>query len=421
VNALEIGAALAASAYFAFLLGEAVLLRRARRRLRAVVHVNGTRGKTETTRLIAAALRAGGVRTLAKTTGTEPRAILEDGSERFWRRLGAPNVREQRAFLLLAARRRAEVAVAECMAVSPDAQAASTAFLAPSVLVVTNTRPDHQTALGTPDEALEVFASGISRGGLVVTADAAIFPRLEEAAASKGARALLAAPLEIAGARSPENAGAALAVAEWLGVPREAAVQGMLAHVPDPGAFALRRIPRPDGGTVVVVDALAANDPVSTELLFERAGGALGEGGRRILLLANRADRPDRSLAFAAWAASRSQRWEALLLAGEPAPGAHRILARAFAGRAADGRPRMRRLSRLCDLAGEPDGTVVFAAGNWKVLGPALAHSTMRLDPLPLPPHPDPLPASGEREEERQRSIHPPLPQGEGRGEGRVP
>ena len=57
---------------------------RHRRHLRAVpvrIHVGGTRGKSTTTRLIAAGLRAGGRRVLAKTTGSQPRLILPDGSE----------------------------------------------------------------------------------------------------------------------------------------------------------------------------------------------------------------------------------------------------------------------------------------------------------------------------------------------------
>jgi len=45
------------------------------------IHVNGTRGKSSITRLIAAGLRAGERRVVAKTTGTKPRIILEDGRE----------------------------------------------------------------------------------------------------------------------------------------------------------------------------------------------------------------------------------------------------------------------------------------------------------------------------------------------------
>ena len=41
------------------------------------IHVNGSRGKSSVTRLIAAGLRAGGLKTLAKTTGTAPLIIDE--------------------------------------------------------------------------------------------------------------------------------------------------------------------------------------------------------------------------------------------------------------------------------------------------------------------------------------------------------
>ena len=42
------------------------------------IHVNGTRGKSTTTRLIAGGLREAGFKVLAKTTGSAARLILED-------------------------------------------------------------------------------------------------------------------------------------------------------------------------------------------------------------------------------------------------------------------------------------------------------------------------------------------------------
>jgi len=60
------------------------------------IHINGTRGKSSVTRLIAAGLREGGKVTVAKTTGTLPRVILPDGREAAILRLMGANIIEQK-------------------------------------------------------------------------------------------------------------------------------------------------------------------------------------------------------------------------------------------------------------------------------------------------------------------------------------
>ena len=59
------------------------------------VIVNGTRGKSSVTRLIAAGLKAGGFNVLAKTTGTKPRMIFNNETEIPVVRLGRANIHEQ--------------------------------------------------------------------------------------------------------------------------------------------------------------------------------------------------------------------------------------------------------------------------------------------------------------------------------------
>jgi poly-gamma-glutamate synthase PgsB/CapB len=86
------------------------------------IHVNGTRGKSSVTRLIAAGLRAGGVVTCAKTTGSRPRMILEDGSEYSIQRQGRANILEQLRAVAVTSRRGASALVAECMALNPILQ-----------------------------------------------------------------------------------------------------------------------------------------------------------------------------------------------------------------------------------------------------------------------------------------------------------
>lgn len=429
---LEIPALVLAVGWFVFLLIERRMLIAARKRFRAVVHVNGTRGKSETTRLIAAALRASGFRTMAKTTGTEPRLIMPDGSERRIRRRGAADVREQRWLLLLAARERIEILVAECMAVGPEAQYASDAFLAPSILAITNIRPDHSFELGDPEETLEVFGRFVPSRGFVATADPFVAEGLAARVAARDARLVLAPPLELERAGRPDNAGLALAVALECGARREEAMAGLKAHRPDPGAFAVRML-RVAGGDIHLLDAFAANDVVSTELLFAGAEARLpplAPGAARILVIANRVDRPDRAMAFARWAAAgvsvaaedgapgaaapgpaalvsspvASQapgsntipasgpeappdpppppapppdlaalrgRWDRVVIVGALPLGARFLLARAFLRRKG-GAGRIVHLSprRLPDfLAGLPAGSRVLCAGNWKRVG----------------------------------------------------
>ena len=86
------------------------------------IHVNGTRGKSSVARLIGAALREGGIRTITKVTGTYPRLIIEDGSEARIYRKESPNIIEQLSIVKYAAKRKAEALVMECMALQPQYQ-----------------------------------------------------------------------------------------------------------------------------------------------------------------------------------------------------------------------------------------------------------------------------------------------------------
>src|SRR5512147_2665957 len=86
------------------------------------VHVNGTRGKSSVTRLIAAGLRAGGIPTMAKTTGTLPRIIDMQGLEVPIVRPGRTNIIEQLKVFRYFFERHPQAIVIECMAVNPEYQ-----------------------------------------------------------------------------------------------------------------------------------------------------------------------------------------------------------------------------------------------------------------------------------------------------------
>ena len=63
------------------------------------IHVNGARGKSRVTRLIAAGLRAGGLNTIAKVTGSAPRIIIEEGKDLVIHRLRSASIGEQVKFI----------------------------------------------------------------------------------------------------------------------------------------------------------------------------------------------------------------------------------------------------------------------------------------------------------------------------------
>ncbi|MEI6388428.1 MAG: hypothetical protein WCQ50_17560, partial [Spirochaetota bacterium] len=181
----------------------------------------------------------------------------------------------------------------------------------------------------------------------------------------------------------PANAGLALAAALAAGASPEASIVAMQNFNPDPGAFAIRRLPTRDGGQLTVFDALAANDVESTEALIG-ASGSRPEGSgpftRRILLIACRADRPDRSQAFARWAAAHASNWDEVLFAGFPPLASWLGLRAALPRNLGPRRVRCvarRRLSEtLAMLAG---GSLVVAVGNWRGVGPLLVEQSREL------------------------------------------
>src|SRR5215475_228677 len=162
------------------------LHRRALRSIPVRIHVAGTRGKSTTTRLIAAALRAGGRRVVAKTTGSEPRLILPDGREEIWPRRGPASIHEQMGFVRRAAQLGADTIVVECMAIRPEFVFASERHLIEATTtVITNTRADHLEDIGASSEASAqaLTWSICANGHLVVTSEAASPALLQRAKA----------------------------------------------------------------------------------------------------------------------------------------------------------------------------------------------------------------------------------------------
>lgn len=265
--------------------------KRNRGSLSHVVHVNGIRGKSSVTRLIAAGLQGGGRRVFCKVTGTVAMTIGVDGIETPLPRRGAANIKEQLRVLAMAARAHADILVVECMAIDPALQKISQQrMLQADVGVITNVRYDHTAEMGqTLEEICDSLSQTIPQGGNLFTADSSFYNRLRENAAALGCNAHLALPKgELPEIDFPENVALALAVCRHLGVSEQAALAGMAQYKKDPFALSLHCLP----SAAVVINGLSINDPQSTLMVYQRIIARKNWRQRRLILLIN--NRPDR-------------------------------------------------------------------------------------------------------------------------------
>lgn len=289
-------------------LWEAHRLRRAWRAIPVRVHVNGTRGKSSVTRLIAAGLRAGGLATVAKTTGTLPRFIGLDGREMPLYRPGRANIGEQFQVLERARQAGAQAIVVECMALQPFLQWVTTgSIVRPTLGVMTNVRPDHLDVMG-PDLAgvALALAGSVPVGGQLLSAERRFENFFRSVALERGSTYRVVRPetsaipvtdRELRRFRyieHAENVELALSVCAELGVSREIALRGMQGSRPDPGALTIEYI-QVDGQRLVFVNGFAANDPESTAQVWELALARTDSDVRRVALFNCRKDRPERS------------------------------------------------------------------------------------------------------------------------------
>lgn len=269
------------------------------------IHVNGTRGKSSVTRLIAAGLRAGGIRTLAKTTGTLPRIIDENGLEIPIKRRAGANIIEQVKVFQQFFRRKPEAIVIECMAVNPEYQwICEHRFVHATVGVITNTRLDHILEMGpTLENVTRSLCNTLPIGGVAFTAEQSMFWMMRQEAERSNCRLWRVnqdsvSYLELGQfsyIEHADNVALALAVCEHYHVPREVALDGMYRAFPDPGA--LKVLEAEESGRVVqFINALAANDPMSTLAIWHKVKSLSTEVGTVLFMLNTRADRYDRTI-----------------------------------------------------------------------------------------------------------------------------
>jgi gamma-polyglutamate synthase len=282
-------------------------LARQRDSIRIRIHVNGTRGKSSVVRLVASALRAHGVRTYAKTTGSLPRLITPDGSELPVFRPGLTNIIEQRRIIGIAADDGAEALVLECMALHPSLQEVCELRIVRSTHgVISNAWPDHLDVMGpTECDVAQALLGTCPVKGVLFTGERDHLARFEQVGRDRGTRLVRVGEAEAAVITDAElarfdyiehreNVAIALAVCGELGIPRAVALEGMVRAGPDVGALRECEVDF-FGRRVVFVNGFAANDPVATERVWNLAIARHGDCETRLMVLNCRLDRSDRS------------------------------------------------------------------------------------------------------------------------------
>ena len=271
------------------------------------IHVNGTRGKSSVTRLIAAGLREGGIRAFAKTTGSVPRVITADGAEFPVFRNAKANVIEQLRIVNFAAANRATALVIECMALQPYLQTLCEFRLIKSTHgVITNAREDHLDVMGPHEKNVaEALLGTAPVNATLFTAERDYVDLFTRVCEERNSSLVLigeddindVTDAELASfsyVEHKENIALALRVCQSVGVSREKALCGMKKVAPDVGAMTDLRL-NFFGKEIFFVNGFAANDPESTERIWRMTLEKHPGVERNIMVINCRIDRPDRS------------------------------------------------------------------------------------------------------------------------------
>jgi poly-gamma-glutamate synthase PgsB/CapB len=268
------------------------------------IHVNGTRGKSSVTRLVAAGLREAGIRTFAKTTGTAPRIIDSEGKDRIIHRLRLPSIGEQVRLLSYFAGEKPDAVVMECMAVQPQYQwIAEHQMVQSQIGVITNVRPDHLEEMGpTEDDVAYSLCNTIPVGGTLITGEDQKPLILEEIAKKNESEFIQSNEAEVTQEEldkftymeHPANVAVALDVCKKVGVDRELALKGMHKVQPDLGALIAWNLDKNEK-RIQFVNGMAANDPVSTLQIWKFVIDRYPAEGGTCIFFNSRDDRPGRT------------------------------------------------------------------------------------------------------------------------------
>ena len=279
--------------YLGYVIFESFYVKYLRKSFKYVIHVNGIRGKSTTTRLIDAGLRACGFKVFSKTTGTIPTILDIDNKDVVIKRLGKANIREQISMMRRAKKEGAEVLVLECMAVNPNLQRISEEqILRADITIITNVREDHIDEMGPSLEDIATSLSNtIPSNGHLIVNDSEFTSIFKYKAKKKNST------LHIAKEYNGDNLGTfrenialALEVCKVLKLDQDTFLEGMKKYHKDVGAFSCFKL-----DNTCFLNGFSINDPDSIRIIYNKIVGVY-DADSLTILLNNRFDRPTRVL-----------------------------------------------------------------------------------------------------------------------------
>ena len=267
------------------------------------IHVNGTRGKSSVTRLIAAGLSECGLNTFAKTTGSIPRIINNVGNDVELHRLRSASIGEQIKLIRYFSKYKPDALVIECMAVNPQYQWISEHKIVKSTIgVITNVRPDHLDEMCTTiDDIALSLSNTIPYNSKDFTSEKDCLDPLKKIASNRNTILEVAEEESIGSEYTnqlsfiehPENIELALKVCAEVGVKKDVVLKGILKAQPDPGALFIWDI-HYEKNKNKFVSAFAANDPNSTMKVWNLI--SKGRDNKKCIFLNTRNDRRYRTI-----------------------------------------------------------------------------------------------------------------------------
>ena len=268
------------------------------------IHVNGTRGKSSVTRLIAAGLREAGIKTYAKVTGTSPRVIDNKGIDRIIHRLRLPSIGEQVRLMRFFAKEKPSAVVMECMAVQPQYQwIAEHQMIKAHIGVITNVRPDHLEEMGpTENDVAMSLCNTVPINSTLITGESDKPEILKKVAKNNNTAFIKSDEKSIKKEElnkftyieHPSNIAVALEACKLAGVKRSVALDGMQKVRPDSGALIFWELFK-ENKMIKFVNGMAANDPVSTLQIWYQISERFQTQTHTCIFFNSRDDRPDRT------------------------------------------------------------------------------------------------------------------------------